>query len=261
MNNNGQLFAEERKSAILDLLKENTKLTVINLCENFKVSPATIRNDLRELENNGLLKRTHGGVISNQKARYEQKSNQKEIKFLDEKNAIAKLAAQLVEDGDTIAIDTGTTTLEFAKQLSSKKHLTVVTNDIEIARYLENFTDASIILTGGLVRNGFHCSVGPIAISSISQLFVDKAFMGTNGITIDEGLTTPDINQAEIKKAMIDIASEIIVLCDNSKFGYKAFAKVVPISSINRIVTDEGIDYRILKELKEKDILVDIASN
>lgn len=260
MNDNGLLYAEERKSAILDLLKENTKLSVSYICEYFKVSPATIRNDLRELENKGLLKRTHGGVISNLKARYEQNSNQKEVKLLNEKKLIANAALSFVEDGDTIAIDTGTTTLEFAKLLSARKRLTVVTNDIEIARILEDIADASIILIGGLVRNGFHCSVGPIAINGISQLFVDKVFIGTNGITIDEGLTTPDINQAVIKKAMIDIASEVILLTDSSKFGYKAFAKFSPISNVNIIITDKRIDSRIIKELKEKEIEVIIAN-
>lgn len=260
MEQKEQLFAEERKKEIIDLLKENAKLLVPDLCAHFQVSPATIRNDLRELENKGLLKRTHGGAISNFKARYEPNSYQKEVEFLEAKKAIARYAVQFVEDGDTIAIDTGTTTLEFVKLLSSKKQLTVVTNDMEIARYLETLSDANIIITGGLIRKDFHCSVGPIAIHSLGELFVDKAFIGTNGITLEEGLTTPDITQAEVKKAMINIASEVIVLCDSSKFGNKAFAKVAPISKVNRVITDKGIATRMLKDFQSKDILIDVAN-
>jgi len=251
------LFAEERKSKILDLLKENSKLLVPDLCEHFDVSPATIRNDLRELENAGLLKRTHGGAISTTKTSFELNSYQKEVKNLAEKKAIAKFAAELVEDGDTIALDTGTTTLEFAKMLTGKKGITVVLNDIAIASYLEENSDANIIFIGGIVRKNFHCTVGPIAIKALQGLSVDKAFMATNGITVKKGLTTPDINQAEVKKAMIDMASEIIVLCDSSKIGNNGFAQVLSISGIHRLVTDDGIDERDLNEFEAAGIMVD----
>ena len=117
MNKSGEdgMFAEERKHMIVDLVNKNIKTTVNNLCEEFSVSPATIRNDLRELEEAGLLKRTHGGAISNIKANYEPNAYQKEIEHVNEKKAIAKRAAQYVHEGDTIALDTGTTTFELAK--------------------------------------------------------------------------------------------------------------------------------------------------
>jgi len=253
------LFAEERKKKILELLNENSKLLVPDLCEYFDVSPATIRNDLRELENAGLLKRTHGGAISNAKARFELNSYQKEVKNLSEKKAIARFAAELVEDGDTIAIDTGTTTLEFAKLLTDKKDITVVVNDLAIASYLEENSDANIFFVGGEVRRNFHCTVGPTAVKVLKGLSVDKAFMATNGITIKKGLTTPDLNQAEVKKAMIDIASEVTVLCDSSKVGNNGFAQVIPITGIHRLITDEKIDERDLKEFEALGIEVHVV--
>ena len=252
------LFAEERKQRIIKLLNENTKLIVPDLCEYFGVSPATIRNDLRELENSGLLKRTHGGAILNTKMGYELNSYQKEVKNLEAKQAIARFAINLVEDGDTIAIDTGTTTLEFAKLLGSKKGITAVVNDIEIARKLEENSDVCVILAGGILRRNFHCTIGPIAQRALDGLSVDKAFMGANGVSIKRGLTTPDLNQAEIKKAMMDIASEVIVLCDSSKIGSVTFAQIAPLERVDRLITDHGADENEIQQFKDIGVQVDI---
>jgi DeoR family fructose operon transcriptional repressor len=254
------LFAEERKQAILELLEENSKMTVQDLRDYFEVSAATIRNDLRELANAGLLTRTHGGALCILKAGFELNSYQKVVKNLPQKQAIAKKALDYIVDGDTIAIDTGTTTLEFAKLLSSKKHLTIIVNDIEIARCLEDETDAVIILVGGHVRRNFNCTVGPVAIKSLSGLNVDTAFMATNGLTVKRGLTTPDINQAEIKRAMIDIAAEVIVLCDGSKIGNTAFAQVSSIERVKRIITDDTADEAEINNIVSYGIQVDIVN-
>ena len=257
--NKGPLFAEERKRKILDLLREKSKLLVPDLCEAFGVSPATIRNDLRELENAGLLKRTHGGAINISKTSFELNSYQKKVTNLDQKKAIARLAINLIDDGDTIALDTGTTSLELAKLLSSKKNITVVLNDIEIASYLENEADIDVILIGGSLRKGFHCTVGPIAIKSLNGLYVDKAFIGTNGISVKGGITTPNVSQAEVKKKMINIASEIIIICDSSKIGRNSFVQVQPITGIDRIITDEGINKHDMDKFMEAGVLIDIA--
>jgi DeoR family fructose operon transcriptional repressor len=253
------VFAEERKGRILQMLHENNRLLVPDLCEAFHVSPATIRNDLRELESCGLLQRTHGGALSNPKTRFELNSYQKEVSRLAEKQSIARYAAGLVEDGDTVAIDTGTTTLEFARQLGGKRDITVVTNDIQIAAQLEHTANATVIFIGGMLRKGFHCTVGPAAVRMLREFSVDKAFIATNGVSLDKGLTTPDMNQAEIKKAMIDIAGEVVVLCDSTKFGSKAFVQVAPVSAVDRIVTDGNIDERELKAFQAGGIPVSVA--
>jgi DeoR family fructose operon transcriptional repressor len=257
--NKSPLFAEERKRLILDLLKEKSKILVPDLCEEFGVSPATIRNDLRELENAGLLKRTHGGAINISKTSFELTSYQKKVTNLEEKKAIASLAINYVDDGDTIALDTGTTTLELAKLLSTKKHITVVLNDIEIASYLENEPNVDVILIGGSLRKGFHCTVGPIAIRSLKGLYVDKVFLATNGISVKSGLTTPNVEQAEVKTAMLNMASEKIVLCDSSKIGNNSFVQVTPISGVDRVITDEGISQRELDKFLSVGVSVEVA--
>lgn len=253
------LFAEERKNQILELLQQKSKLLVPDLCEYFDVSPATIRNDLRDLESEKKLKRTHGGAILLEKASFELDSRHKEVRNIEQKRQIAACAAALIENGDTIVLDTGTTTLELAKCLSEKRDLTIVLNDVEIAALLEETTQANLILIGGTVRHGFHCTVGPMAVSYLSELNVDKAFLSSNAVSLDRGFTTPDFNQAEVKKAMIQVASETIMLSDSSKFGKLSFTQFAAISEIDKLITDKGIDSETaarFRELESVDLII-----
>ncbi len=253
-NTNEPLFAEERKRKIIEMLRQKNKIMVPELCEYFNVSGATIRNDLRDLEKSGMLKRTHGGAINVSKSGFEPNYYQKEVKYPLAKKAIAEKGVELIEDGDVIILDTGTTILKLAQLLKNKKNLTVVVNDIEIARCLEEAEGVNIIMIGGTLRKNLHCTVGPIAASTLSGLNVDKAFMATNGLSIEKGLTTPDINQAEIKKIMIDIASEVIVLCDSSKLGKNSFVQFAPLNRIDKLITNNGVNSEYIKELSGVDI-------
>ncbi len=252
------MFAEERKIKILEYLKENKKATVAELCAAFNVSGATIRNDLRELENSNLLVRAHGGAIVKSKTGLELDSKQKEVQSLPEKQRIAEAAERLIEDGDTIVLDTGTTTLELARILSRKKNLTVVTNDIMIVSVLEDMEQVNIILMGGVVRKRFHCTVGMSSQEILSGLAVDKAFMGANSFSIEKGATTPDIFQAERKKGMISIATQVILLCDSGKMGKNSFAQFASLEEIDILVTD-SIGESDKKRLEESGIKVIIA--
>ncbi len=236
------LFVEERKRKIMEMLSVQSKLYVSKLCKEFGVSPVTIRSDLQELEQAGLLQRTHGGAIPVSKASYEPTSHAKEISHMEEKKRIAAKAAELVEPGDTICLDTGTTIYELAKQLTGKRNLNVITNDLQIAMYLEeNLEDCSLIVLGGTIRRGFHCTVGPIALSSIKNLNVDKAFMAANACTLEKGFTTPSIEQAEVKRALMSIASQSIMLVDSSKFGQVSMAGFARIDDMDKLITDKGL--------------------
>lgn len=236
------LFSEERKQKILELINQKEKVTVAQLCQFFGMSSATIRNDLKELENTGLLKRTHGGAIANAKISFELDTEHKEQQFIEEKQKIAQTALSLIDDGDTVILDTGTTTLELAKLLDTKRALTVLTNDLKIALCLEEYNDINILFIGGFIKKKFHCTVGLIGNSMLSNLVVDKAFMGTNGFTLSNGATTPDIHQGEMKKSMISIANKVIVLCDSSKIGTKLFYQFASAQEIDTLVTDSHID-------------------
>lgn len=253
------IFAEERKHMIVDLVNKNYKTTVANLCSEFSVSPATIRNDLRELEESGFLKRTHGGAISNRKANYEPNSYQKEIEYIDEKKAIAKLALQCINEGDTIALDTGTTTFELAKLLVDFQKLTVVTNDLQIAAYLERNSDASIIIAGGPVRRNFHCTTGKKAIDTIKDLNVDKTFLAANALSVKKGLSTPNIDMAGVKSVLIGLADEVILLADSSKMDKSTFVRFADMGQIDLLITDSGADDEYVELLRMEGIEVEVC--
>ena len=253
------LFAEERRYEITKLLSENAKLLIPSLCEQFDVSPATIRNDLRALELKGLLKRTHGGAIPASKAGFELATRNKEVEHIDEKRRMAAYAETLVEDGDTILLDTGTTTIELAKLLTSKYNLTVVTNDIKIALFLEENTDASIFLLGGMLRRNFHNTMGMSAVQQVSGINVDKAFMATNGLCAEKGFTTPALDLANIKKAMIATAAMVVFMADSRKLGHVTFAQFAGLDDADRLVTDNGADADYINRLKEVNRHMDIV--
>ena len=232
------LFAQERQKEILALLEAEQKVLVPQLCRQFSVSPATIRNDLNDLEARGLLRRTHGGAIPLSRTGLELTTAQKTVRRMAEKQAIAACAAAMVENGETIAIDTGTTTLELARCLLARTGLTVVTNDLKIAALLEEQSDATIILIGGCVRRGFHCTIGPLAMQGMAELRVDRCFMATNGLTVHSGMTTPDIGHAEVKRHLLRMGQQVILLCDSEKIGKDSFAVVEGLESVDVLITD-----------------------
>lgn len=235
-----KLFSEERKQRIMEMLNARQRIVVPDLCDLFGVSPATIRNDLNELQLAGLIKRTHGGAILNHQVSHE-RSFAKEVARLSEKQAIAEYAAGIVHDGDTIVIDGGTTTIEFARALGHRKNLTVVVNDIDIAALLEKNPNINIIVIGGNMRKGLHCMVGPSAVSALSELRVDKAFIATNGLT-EDGLSTPDMYQAEVKKMMVGIADYVVLLADSGKYGAASFQRFARLEDVDILITDCGLD-------------------
>jgi DeoR family fructose operon transcriptional repressor len=236
----GALFVEERKLKILEFIEEHRKATVVELCQQFKVSSATIRNDLRDLETANLLIRTHGGAMVKTKTGLEPDMSLRKVQNLDEKRRIAEAALRLVEDGDTIILDTGTTTYELARLLGQKRDLTVVTNDLPIALLLEDFESVRVVVVGGMIRRKFHCTVASSfsGMNALSDLSVDKAFMAANGFSLEKGASTPDINHSETKKLMISIAAKVILLFDSSKMRRNSFAIFAPLDRIDAIITD-----------------------
>jgi DeoR family fructose operon transcriptional repressor len=257
---NGVMFAEERKLKIIELLNQNKKVTVPELVGLFSVSSATIRSDLRELNDKGQIIRTHGGAIIESRAGFEPDTARKRSLNLAAKQQIARLAIQLIEDGDTVIFDTGTTTIELARLLDQRQQIKAVTNDLEIARVLEEMNSISVVVLGGELRRNFHCTVGEAGISMLAQLAVDKAFMGTNSLSISHGASTPNLQQAEIKKAMIASAKQVVLLCSNRKLGKDSFAHFASLEQINTLVI-EKIDAKEKVEFEERGVEVLTQSN
>ncbi|MCX7694378.1 MAG: DeoR/GlpR family DNA-binding transcription regulator [Caloramator sp.] len=250
------MFAEERKAKILEMINSGNSVRVSELSKLFNVSEATIRRDLIELEQAGCIVRTHGGAVSNTSTNFEPSFKEKQDKFLKEKEQIAKKAASLIEDGDTVTIDSGTTTQFISKYINAKA-VTVVTNSVNLADELSDREDIEVIVTGGLLRTKTKAMVGPVAEETLKKLKVDKLFLGANGVSIKSGVTTPNIVEANTKRVMIEGAKEVYLLIDSSKFDEVNFSLICPVSKIDYIITDKlPKDYEKYQHLGIKFILI-----
>ena len=243
------IFAEKRREEIVKFVQSEGTVTVGTLCDRFSVSPATIRSDLTDLSKLGLLHRTHGGAMRNN-AGFELTSPEKEVRYVAEKNAIAEACLSLVRPHDTIALDSGTTTFCLAKKLSEVKGITVVTYDLKTASILESFGNINIFFLGGTVRKGFHCTIGSSVSTMLDQLHIDTLFLGTNGITLQRGLSTPNEEMAAIKRKMIEISDTVVLMADHSKFGKAYFSCFAALDVLDFVVTNAEFDesYRAAAE-------------
>lgn len=239
-------LAQVRKNNILKLVSTRGSATVSELCEHFGVSPATIRNDLRELEASQLIERTHGGAMRSGKAAFEPDNDVKSVHRVHEKAAIARAALRYIKPRDIISLDTGTTTYQLAMLLGSIEQLTVVTCDLQIAAWLESNTDVNLILVGGQVRHGFHCTGGQTAIELLSRLHVDKAFIAANAVDAN-GPSTPTLEVANIKTALVRSADRVILLADASKLGRSSFVTFAGLDAIDTIITSRDAEPERLK--------------
>lgn len=253
-----RLFAEERQQKVVMLLEKNGSVRVTELSEYFNVSEATIRRDLQEMEEKRLLRRTHGGAVKCDITNFEPSFLDKKNEQSEEKAAIGKLAAAMIKDGDTIILDSGTTTLEISKNIIAK-NITVITNSVDIAIELMKREDVQIIVTGGILRNSTRAMVGHICENAYENFRVDKAFIGANGISVKEGITTPNFTEAQAKKAMIDCANKIIITADSSKFEKVCFSLIYPVEKITTIVTSGYIDKETIDNFKSIGIDIRIA--
>lgn len=253
------LYSEERKRLIAEYVNRNGRASVQDLGLEFDVSESTVRRDLKELEVEKLLKRAHGGAISVQSVNFEPSFIEKEDKYLIEKKSIAIKAIELIDEGDTIIIDSGTTTFYLVEELKRFSRLTVVTNSLRIAQELQVSSGIEVIVLGGTLRTDTISLVGPVTNQSLKMVKADKAFIGTNGIDLKEGITTPNLIEAETKKNMIKAAKQVIILADHSKVGKVTFAKVANLENIDKCVIDSGVKHDFVNELEKIGIDVYIA--
>jgi DeoR/GlpR family transcriptional regulator of sugar metabolism len=248
------LAMEERRETIVELLKKETKISVEELSDRLKVSQVTIRKDLDSLEKRGLLERSHGRAIFSQQSRFN-------IAFLEklqlqarEKDLIARAAASYVHEGDSIILDSGTTTLSLAKALVGRfKSLFVITNSVPAALELTK-AGYDLLLVGGQVRKHSLSLIGPWAVKNLESYHVDRAFMGTSGVTLAHGFSTPDSLDAQMKQTMIRIADKAYVLTDSSKFGHNCMVSFAKCSEIHLTLTDARLSQQFLKEFKQRGV-------
>ena len=246
----------DRRSKIIEMLESKGQVKVNDLAELFNISDVTIRNDLAQLEKKGFLVRTRGGGIKFQRTGVDFKLTEKAKQHAAEKQAIGKKAAEIIKDNDTIIIDSGTTTSELAKNLRSIKNLSVITNALNISSLLVDFDNLKVIMLGGTIRHNSLSLIGPIAENNVKNYFCDKLFLGVDGIDSHYGITTPNIEEANLNKMMVEISNEVIVLVDSSKFLRRSFAFISPISKINTVITDINIPQDELTGLQNQGVKV-----
>lgn len=238
------MFMEERKEKIISYLRANKRVTVEELTELFGVTGTTIRTDLKELEATGLLLRTYGGaILKEDKLKKEDSLKDRNDKNITEKALIVRNALELVEEGETILIDAGTTLFEFAKSIAaSKKVFTVVTNDLRVALELQKSETIDVIQIGGKIRNNFECVTGSMGLRFLEALHVDRLFLSADAVSAEKGVTTPNIDQAEMKKRMMELSPKAYLLCDSTKFDKRTLCVFSKVSDFDLILTDEGLN-------------------
>ena len=249
----------KRHQDILERLEKEKHLEVSELCDILDVSAVTIRKDLKLLEQKGLLYRTHGGASLENPYINERTVLDKEKVSVEEKNGIAQLAATKIVENDSIMIASGTTVQALSKFIQPKNKLTVITSSLYVVLHLINHKNIEILQLGGYIRHSSASVVGNYAEYILKNISCSKLFLGVDGIDMDYGLSTTNLEEAELNKKMLKAAQKIIVLADSSKFGKKSFARICDLSQISEIITDKGISNSIRKKLEEKDIKVTIA--
>ena len=228
---------EKRKNAILEILRMDDKVSVTQLAETFGVSGVTIRSDLAELEQEGLLRRIHGGAVNTKKTYYNMSLNDRMAVNRDEKIRIAKVCASLINDGDTLMIDSGTTTRYLAKELAERSNLTIVTNAMQIAVEFV-YGSANVIFLGGSLDLQYQFTFGNDTVSQLQNYRADKVIVAVDGISLEHGLSTFHYREVDVSRQMIERSNSVIVVADHSKIGKEGFSYIAPFDSVDVLVTD-----------------------
>ena len=251
----------ERRAKILQLLSTNNKVFVNELSKEFAVSEVTIRNDLEQLEIKKLLIRARGGAMSvTHVVSYDQQLGEKHKLNIAEKILIGKAAARLIKDSDTVIMDSGTTTLEIVKSLiPTLSNVTIITNALNIANQLVLSQNINLIIPGGVLRKNSLSLIGPLAEKSFKNFYVDKVFLGVDGFDTLNGISTPNLEEAYLNQVMIDVAREVIVVADSSKFLRKSLAFICKLNRIDTVITDSGITEDDKKRLNDAGVKVIVA--
>lgn len=254
------MLPNQRRDKILELLKEDGSAKVVDLARIFKVTEVTIRQDLEKLEKDGLVTKEHGGAYLKNvedQVRTFSLGNQENI---DKKELIAAKCLEFIESGDSIILDSGSTTTEIAKKLRGYKNLTVITNALNIALILGAEPGIELIVTGGEFKPPTLSLTGQKAADFFKGINVQKLFLATAGISLKSGLTYPSISDLVVKKAMIDAADTTYLVADSTKMGKSAFASLGALSLIDYIITDAGIEEKHKQVFRDNEIELIIAN-
>jgi DeoR family transcriptional regulator, aga operon transcriptional repressor len=253
------MLTEERRRSIVEMLQQDGRVLVNDLARQFRTSLITIRKDLEVLDSQGRIHRTHGGALPVQtEALLDPTLREKEKLHRKEKIRIAAAAAQMVEEGQCVLLDSGTTTTAIAWALKDIGKLTVITNAVNIAAALSG-TNVDVILTGGMLRKNSFSLVGPVAEQALRQLSADILFLGVDGFDTKTGLFTPNLLEAQVNRIMAEISRTTVAVCDSSKFGRRSLCNIMPTTAVSHVITDKKIGKQHLLAIHEAGITVTLV--
>lgn len=248
-----------RQKKILKAIQDNRQATVAELSRLFNVSEVTIRRDLRELANQGVLYRAHGGAIALSPSAHEPPV----VKRMGQTNrcklGIARAAAHLISDGDSVFVGSGSTSAYVARQLTDRKDLTVITNALTVATELASADGVTVVVTGGMMRASELSLIGHITEQALREVRVDKIIMGIPAISLEHGLTNDYLPEVMTDRTIIEMASELILVADHTKFGKVGSAFVAPLTRVTSLVTDSEADAELLARIEDMGIRVIVA--
>ena len=251
---------EQRQRFIIEQIEGKGSVNVIELAETLDVSEMTIRRDLNDLEKTGIVRRIHGGAVSARGRGYEPPLALRSAENRATKQLLGKYASEMVVEGDSIALDVGTTIFEVATNLREISNITVVTPSIPIANLFYDRPNIRLILPGGIVRPGETSMIGDLARRNLEILYVDRLFLGVGAIDAHVGLTEYNMDDAAVKQTMINNAKEVILVADASKFQKIAFAFVAPFNVVHHLITNEEPPEELMSSLKNCGVTVHIVN-
>ena len=253
-----RLLVEERRRRILEMLDAQERVTVDELVGRFGVSAVTILGDLDALDALGAVVRSHGGALKRTDAPEDVPIMVKETLHHAEKVRIGHAAAQMIRDGETIMLDSGTTTAEVARQIRflRLRSLNVVTNALNIAMELANVPHVRLIMIGGVLRQMSYSLAGPPAEQTLRGLHADRLFLGVDGLDPEIGLMTPDVVEAQLNTVMIQVSREVVVVADSSKFQRRSLSVIAKLDAVHKVVTDSGASPEVLAALRARNVEV-----
>lgn len=253
------MLQAERRNYIIEVLNRDGRVVIENLAKELNVSEMTIRRDLQVLQEHKLITRTHGGAVIHDLLAEEIPYSKKAEQNMDEKRRIGMYASSLVEEGDVIILDAGTTNMEIAKGIIGIRNLKVITNDLMIAAFLSKYESIEVYCTGGIVQKDTAACLGNHAIELLRNINADIAFLGASSVDIEKGLTTPTVEKAELKKQLTKSAKKIILAADSLKFGKVAFVNICPLTRFDLIITGNSIDKEIEQGIRDLEIELELV--
>ncbi|GKX28177.1 putative HTH-type transcriptional regulator YulB [Vallitalea longa] len=247
------MLAIDRRKTILEIINKQESVKVVDLSQQFNVTLETIRRDLEKLENEGYIKRSYGGAVLNQSTNEDLSINIREATNKEGKNLIGKKVADLIQDGDTIMMDSSTTALCVAKYLTNK-NITIITNALKIPMVLAGHSNIQVISTGGTLKSTSLSFVGHWAESAVEKYYVNKTIISCKAINLEHGIMEPHQLETEVKKRMIKTSEQVILAVDSSKFDRKSFIKAYNFDEIDTMVTDNDVSDKWMEILRDNNV-------